>query len=106
MTPYTLWILSEPLGSDVLLVAESADGALRGPFLARDDQSARSFLATNGMPAQILANGSTAVRVVREAEPRLFQVPASVLRPKELLGPLVKVLLRVYRAESGAITVP
>jgi hypothetical protein len=100
MTSYTLWILSEPLGSDVVLVAEAADGTLREPFFAGDENGIHKFLATNGMPSQITANVSTGVRVAREADPRLFQVPATVLKPKELIGPLVSLVLRAYRAQG------
>ena len=98
MTSYTLWVLSEPLGSDVVLVAEAADGTLREPFFAGDEHGIRRFLAKNAMPSQITANVSSGVRVAREADARLFQVPATVLKPKELIGPLVSLLLRAYRS--------
>jgi hypothetical protein len=99
MTSYTLWVLSEPLGSEVLLIAEAPDGTLLAPYFAGDENGIHKFLATNGMPSQITANVSTGVRVAREADPRLFQVPATVLKPKELTGPLVSLILRAYRAQ-------
>ncbi len=101
MTSYTLWVLSEPIGADVLLVREAPDGSLAEPFFARDERGVRNFLAVNGMPKQIAANVSTAVRIVREAEPRLFQVPATVHKPKELVGLLASLVLRAYRAEPS-----
>jgi hypothetical protein len=99
MTSYTLWVLSEPLGSDVVLIAEAPEGTLLEPFFAGDERGIHEFLATHGMPSQITANVSTAVRVVREADPRLFRVAATLLKPKELMGPLVKLVLRAYRTQ-------
>ncbi len=96
MHTYTLWVLSEPLGHDVLLAAELGDGTLVDPTLARDPTAIHRFLAARGIPLQIAANVSTGVRLLREAEPRLFRVPASILKPKELVGPIVSLLLRGY----------
>jgi hypothetical protein len=100
MSSYTLWVVSEPSGSEALLVVERPNGTLSDPFLARADGEVRRFLANTGMPGQIAANCSTAVRIVRQAEPRLFQVPATVLKPKELMDPLAALLLDAYRREA------
>jgi hypothetical protein len=97
MSTYTLWALAEALGSDALLVVESADGTMEEPSFTVDGESVRRFLSTNGMPSQIVTNASAAVRIVRQAEPRLFQVPATVLKPKDVVGPIVALLLREYR---------
>jgi hypothetical protein len=100
MSPYTLWAVSDPTGSEVLLVVERPNGTLSDPSLARGDGEVRKFLASTGMPGQIAANCSTAVRIVRQAEPRLFQVPATVLKPKELMAPLAALLLDAYRRDA------
>jgi hypothetical protein len=97
MSSYTLWALAEPLGNEALLVIENADGTMGKPYFARDGEGVRSFLSANGMPYQIVANASAAVRIVRQAESRLFQVPATVLKPKDLVGPVVLLLLGEYR---------
>jgi hypothetical protein len=94
MQSYTLWVVSDPLGQEVLLVAESPDGTFAEPRLAKDEDEVRRFLRERGMPRQIDANVAAAVRFVRQAEPRLFQVPATVLKPKELAGPLATIALR------------
>jgi hypothetical protein len=99
MSTYTLWALAEPLGSEALLVAENADGEMGEPFFAQDGDGVRRFLSASGMPCQIVANASAAVRILRQAEPRLFQVPATVLKPKDLVGPLVGLVLAEYRRE-------
>lgn len=96
MSNYTLWALAEPLGSEALLVVEHADGKMGEPCFARDGEDVRSFLSAHGMPYQIVANASAAVRIVRQAEARLFQVPATVLKPKDLVGPVVALLLSEY----------
>ena len=99
MPSYTLWALSEPQGQDLLLVGEQADGALADPVYAGDIEGAdiRAFLSSRGMPEQIVANLWISVRRLRQADARLFQIPASVLKPKELAGPLVAIALRAYR---------
>jgi hypothetical protein len=97
MSSYTLWVLCEASGIEALLVVEPRDGIMSEPFLARSDADVRRFLIANGMPGQIAANSSTAVRMVRQAEARLFQVPATVLKPKELMDPLMSLLIRAYR---------
>jgi hypothetical protein len=99
MPSYTLWALSEPQGLDLLLVPEQADGSLGDPAYTSDAEGGdiRTFLASQGMPAQIVANLWISVRRLRQADARLFQVPASVLKPKELAGPLVAIALRAYR---------
>jgi hypothetical protein len=101
MSTYTLWVVSEPLSEkEALLVVESPEGGFGQALLAKDENDVRRFLAANGMPAQISANHSAAVRVVRDAEHRLFQVPATVLKPKELTSPLASLLLRAHRREQ------
>jgi len=97
MSPYTLWALSEPQGQDLLLISERTDGSLDHPVLAADEAGILSFLSIGGMPTQIVANLWLSVRRLRQADPRLFQIPASVLKPKELVGPLVTVVMRAYR---------
>lgn len=95
--PFSLWVLGEPHGTEVLLVAEDTAGAMEVPLLLREPASIRAFLAERGLPQQIFANLWSSVRFVRQAEQRLFQVPAAVLKPKELVGPLVVIALRGYR---------
>jgi hypothetical protein len=97
MSSYTLWALSEPQGQDVLLISQQADGVLDHPVLAGDDADIRSYLSVCGMPAQIVANLWIPVRRLRQADARLFQIPASVLKPKELVDPLVAIAIRAYR---------
>jgi hypothetical protein len=99
MSTYTLWALAEPLGGEAVLVCENAEGKMGEPFFAHDGDGVRMFLSANGMPYQIAANASAAVRILRQAEPRLFQIPATVLKPKDLVGPLVGLVLRGYRRE-------
>jgi hypothetical protein len=94
---FTLWVLAEPPSSEALLVVEQADGSMDHAVVLRDDASIRRFLAQRGMPRQSVSNMWSAVRFVREAEPRLFQVPATVLKPKELVGPLIGIALRAHR---------
>jgi hypothetical protein len=97
MSSYTLWVVSDPSSNEAVLVVELPSGTMSEPVLARDGGDVRKFLAANGMPGQIAASSSQAVRVVRQAEPRLFQVPATVLKPKELMDPLASLLLRACR---------
>jgi hypothetical protein len=97
MHPYSLWALSEPQGQDLLLASEQADGSLGDPVCAPDEGAIRDFLASRGMPTQIVANLWISARRLRQADVRLFQVPASVLKPKELVGPLVAIAMRAYR---------
>jgi hypothetical protein len=99
MPSFTLWALSEPQGQDLLLVPQHADGSLGEPTYAGDAEGAdiRSFLSSQGMPEQIVANLWISVRRLRQADARLFQIPASILKPKELAGPLVAIALRAYR---------
>jgi hypothetical protein len=96
VNPYTLFVLSEPLGSEVLLAAQHADGTLAEPTVATDAASIQAFFAHKTLPVQIAANASAGVRLVREAEPRLFRVPATVLKPKELLVPLLSLVFRAH----------
>jgi hypothetical protein len=97
MPSYTLWALSEPQGQDLLLISQRADGALDEPAYAADEVAIVRFLSDRGMPSQIVANLWISVRRLRQADARLFQIPASVLKPKELIGPLVSVAVRAYR---------
>jgi hypothetical protein len=101
MASYSLWALSEPQGQDLLLVIEQAGGSLADPVYVRDVEGAdiRSFLSSHGMPEQIVANLWISVRRLRQADARLFQIPASVLKPKDLAGPLVAIALRAYRTK-------
>jgi hypothetical protein len=100
MSDYTLWALAEPLGSEALLVVENAEGKMSELTFTRDGEGVRRFLAANGMPSQIVANASAAVRIVRQAESRLFHVPATELKPKDLIGPIVALLLSEYRRRA------
>jgi hypothetical protein len=43
------------------------------------------------------ANSRDALRFVREAEPRLFHVSAEILKPTDLVGVLLAILLKEYR---------
>jgi hypothetical protein len=99
MESYTLWVVSDSVGAKALLVAESPDGAFADPILVEDQEGVRKFLRARGMPRQIDANSAAAVRLVRQAEPRLFQVPATVLKPKELAAPLAAIALGAFRAK-------
>jgi hypothetical protein len=94
---YTLWVLAEPHRSDLLLVKEESDGALGASAYVSADADIHSFFAAHGMPGQISANVWGPVRRLRQTEARLFTVPAAVLKPKELVGPLVSIALRAHR---------
>jgi hypothetical protein len=102
MPSYTLWALAEPRAEDLLLVSEAPDGSMGQPVHVGDERAIIAFLSAHGMPAQIVANLWLAVRRLRQADARLFQVPASVLKAKELVGPLVAIALRGYRLQGGS----
>lgn len=97
MQSFTLWVLCEPPGTDILLIAQRADGTWEMPVLGNDGDEIRAFFARRGPPSQIFANAWGAVRVVREAEAKLYQVPATVLKPRDLVGPVVAIALRALR---------
>jgi hypothetical protein len=97
MTTFTLWVFSEPWRDDLLLVAELPDGTWESPLLVTDEAATTAFLAERGLPAQILSHSWSAVRRLREVDARLYQLPASILKPKELLAPLVRLAFLGYR---------
>ena len=97
MPAYTLWTLSEPTGDDLLLASQRADGSLTDVVYVADESAIQRYLASAGMPDQIVSNLWLSVRRLRQAEPRLFQIPATILKPKELVGPLVSIAIRAHR---------
>ena len=94
---YTLWLLRRGDLPEVLLIAEYEDGREERPVLARGADDIRRYFAAAGMPKHITANARTALRLVREAEPRLFHVSADVLKPHDLVDVLLAHLLAAYR---------
>jgi hypothetical protein len=98
---YTLWAVAVASRNDVVLVAGLPEEPASAAALTADDEAVRQFVAKHGMPGDILANAAIAIQRIRHAEPRLYQVPATVLKPKELVEPLATLVLRAYRRRAG-----
>ena len=94
---YTLWLLSDTSSEGVLMVPELQAGVLGRGVIAEDESEIQAFLATHGMPSQIVANLWLSVSRARQADARLFRVPATVLKPKELVGSLIKIVMTAHR---------